>query len=115
MAEPTTPGQMGGQSQLLVSEILLLNDRLGTVVQETDLQELLESFGLEKDGPISSEEFLRWYSDPDNTFVSRKKKQRFDVVRGEIQYRPSAEQFLLHKLRAHEINVPGTFEYRVAF
>jgi len=102
---------------LLVSEFVLLNDRLGTSIQKEDQSELLAAFGLTEDGPITCETFLSWYLNPDNRFVDSKKKgtAKFDLERADMAVRPSAEQFLLHKLRSHEINVFGTFEYRVAF
>ena len=44
---------------LLVSEFVLLNDRLGTSIQKEDQSELLAAFGLVEDGAISCETFLR--------------------------------------------------------
>ena len=44
---------------LRVSELRLLNDRLGTNITDDDLPDLLASFGKTEDGTVTADEFLK--------------------------------------------------------
>jgi len=103
----------GPTGVLRLSEIKLLNDRLGTNITDEDLPELRATFGLDADSAITAETFLSWYLNPENKHIVRRRhRTRFELHTGE---HIEAAEFQLHQVKSHDINVPGTFEYRVAF
>eukprot|EP00656_Telonema_subtile_P017942 TRINITY_DN19675_c0_g1_i2.p1 TRINITY_DN19675_c0_g1~~TRINITY_DN19675_c0_g1_i2.p1 ORF type:complete len:350 (+),score=86.81 TRINITY_DN19675_c0_g1_i2:2-1051(+) len=105
----------GPNGTLHVREFKLLNDRIGTNIQDKDTALIEEQLGIESDASIKVEDFLRWYCNPENDFVFKNKdaKDRFDLSGGSILM--DGSEFAISKLRYHDINVPGTFEYRVSF
>jgi len=102
----------GPSAVLRVSELRLLNDRLGTNITDDDLPDLLASFEKTEDGTVTADEFLKWYMSPENLHIVRRRHRKKILHKGE---QIAEEEFQLHKVMSHDINVPGTFEYRVAF